>query len=311
MQKSFSILSLAATVLAASTYFVTAGGAPDPEAAARARAFRSGTVAVPGGAIYYERRGEGPTLLLIPGGPQDAGVFSDLAKALEARFTVVAIDPRCNSRSRCEGADRPLDVALMADDAAAVIEAMGNGPAYVFGTSGGAQIGLDLAVRHGGHVIRLVAHEPPALNLLADPAKALADDEKIHEAYRAGGAEAAFMTFLEVSGMGGEPEGESPPQSPEDAETFGRIMGNMDYFFAQGMRPLSTYVPDTAALKADAKKLVIGLGEASKGQVAYDAGEAVAAATGAPTVIFPGDHVGFTYDATGFAGVLEAALMAE
>lgn len=302
-----STLSVAATVLAASTCLVLTGGQTDPAAAAAARELRTGSVAVPGASIHYERRGEGPTLLLIPGGPQDAGVFSALADALDARFTVVAIDPRCNSRSRCDDMKAALDVATLADDAAAVIETIGNGPAFVFGTSGGAQIGLDLAARHPEHVRKLVAHEAPALLLLADPAKALADEEKIHAAYKAGGAEAAFMTFLEVSGMGAEPEGEAPPQSPEDEATFGRIMGNMDYFFAYGMRPLSEYVPDVAALAAMPGKVAVGLGAASEGSTAHATGLALADKLGVEPVIFLGDHVGYTYDAANFARVLEAA----
>ena len=56
-----------------------------------------------------------------------------------------------------------------ADDAAAVIEAMGQGPAYVFGTSGGAEVGLDLAARHPSVVRRLVAHEKSGLRLLDLP----------------------------------------------------------------------------------------------------------------------------------------------
>lgn len=300
-----STLCVAAAVVAASTCLALTGGQADPAAAAATREPRTGSVAVPGASIHYERRGEGPTLLLIPGGPQDAGVFSDLARALDERFTVVAIDPRCNSRSRCDGMATALDVGLLADDAAAVIETIGNGPAFVFGTSGGAQIGLDLAVRHPGHVRKLVAHEPPALLLLADPTKALADEEKIHAAYKAGGAQAAFMTFLEVSGMGAEPEGEAPPQSPEDEATFGRIMANMDYFFAHGMRPLSEYTPDVATLSAMPGKVAVGLGAASEGTTAYRTGLALAGRLGVEPVVFPGDHVGYTYDAANFARLLE------
>ena len=59
-------------------------------------------VAVPGVTIYVEQRGSGPTLLLIPGGAQDAGIFAALATELSDQFTVIALDPRCNSRSPCD-----------------------------------------------------------------------------------------------------------------------------------------------------------------------------------------------------------------
>ena len=59
---------------------------------------------MPGARIHYETRGSGPLLLIIPGGPQDAGVFVDLSRHLADRYTVVAYDPRGNSRSRFDGA---------------------------------------------------------------------------------------------------------------------------------------------------------------------------------------------------------------
>ena len=83
---------------------------------------KSSTLKVPGAKIYYEMQGSGPILLIIPGGPQDAGVFADVSRHLADRYTVVAYDPRGNSRStfdgepeelsarragrRCRGADR-------------------------------------------------------------------------------------------------------------------------------------------------------------------------------------------------------------
>ena len=97
-----------------------------------------------------KERGSGPTLLLIPGGAQDAGVFAALASELSDRFTVIALDPRCNSRSFCDDMGSDLDVDQHADDAAAVIAASGGGPVAVFGTSGGAQVGLNLAARQPG-----------------------------------------------------------------------------------------------------------------------------------------------------------------
>ena len=95
------------------------------------------TLDVPGATIYHEIRGTGPLLLLIPGGPQDAGVFAGLAAPLADRYTVVAVDPRGNSRSVVTGEPGDLDVDLHADDAARLIAAFGDEPAFVFGTSGG------------------------------------------------------------------------------------------------------------------------------------------------------------------------------
>lgn len=56
------------------------------ETATADRAFRARTLRVPGARIHHEIRGEGPLLLLIPGGPQDAGVLAGLARNLADRY---------------------------------------------------------------------------------------------------------------------------------------------------------------------------------------------------------------------------------
>src|SRR5262245_26967928 len=99
------------------------------------------TVEVPGTHLYVEVRGSGPVLLLVTGGPTDAGMFTDLAGRLAGRYTVVSYDQRGHSRSPLSG--EPEDILTAhADDAAAVLRATANEPAYVYGNSGGGVIGL-------------------------------------------------------------------------------------------------------------------------------------------------------------------------
>src|SRR5438128_3772811 len=95
------------------------------------------TVRVPGATLHVEVRGTGPVLLLITGGPTDAGMFTDLAGRLADRYTVVGYDQRGHSRSPLDGEPADIPVSLHADDAAAVIAAVGDEPAHVYGNSGG------------------------------------------------------------------------------------------------------------------------------------------------------------------------------
>lgn len=277
------------------------------------------TLKVPGATIYYEVRGAGPILLIIPGGPQDAGVFSGLSGALAGRYTVVTYDPRGNSRSRFDGDPEELDLDVQADDAALLIEAAGGGPAYVFGTSGGAQIGLSLAARHPERVRTLVAHEPPAIMLLDDPAEALAADQEIYDAYRRDGVDAAMGKFFAMNGLeeaaeqqpeGGSQQHEGPSldMPPEAAETFARVSGNFEYWLAHGMRPLSLYVPDVARLRHGKPRIVVALGEQSVGQPIYAMGMALTRKLASKPASFPGDHMGFDAHAEDFAETLHRAL---
>ena len=166
----------------------------------------SSTLKVPGAAIYYETHGAGPILLIIPGGPQDAGVFADLWRHLADRYTVVTYDPRGNSRSTFDDGPEDLVLDVQGDDAAALIRALGGGPVDVFGTSGGAQIGLNLAARYPELVSTLVAHEPPTIMLLDDPSAALAADKEIYDTYRHEGVDAAMQRFFVMNDLEDEIE---------------------------------------------------------------------------------------------------------
>jgi pimeloyl-ACP methyl ester carboxylesterase len=103
---------------------------------------------VNGAELYYEVCGGGPPVLLIMGFTGDAGHFETLAGALASEFTVISYDRRGNGRSpRPPGwaATRPEE---QADDAAALLAALGLSPAAVFGTSAGANFALCLLIRH-------------------------------------------------------------------------------------------------------------------------------------------------------------------
>src|SRR5436190_20365001 len=89
------------------------------------------TLKVPGATLYVEVRGTGPVLLCITGGPTDAGIFTDLARRLSDRYTVVTYDQRGHSRSPLDGAPEDIPVTLHADDAAAILSEVGTEPAYV------------------------------------------------------------------------------------------------------------------------------------------------------------------------------------
>ena len=271
---------------------------------------RSPTLKMPGARIYHEIRGAGPMLLLISGGPTDAGVFAGLATRLADRYTVVAYDPRGNSRSTFDGPPQQQRLDVHGDDAARLIEALGGGgPAFVFGNSGGAQIGLELAARHAGKVRVLVAHEPPCLMLLDDPSKEVADNEAIRDTYRREGIEAAMRKFMAIAGLDRE-SGEAPAVAPtaEAMETFGRIRNNFEYFIAHGLMPLSLYRPDVAALKAGSVRVVVAVGEETAGEIANRTGVALAEKLGITPVKFPGDHNGYAAHPAEFAQALHRAL---
>jgi pimeloyl-ACP methyl ester carboxylesterase len=263
---------------------------------------------VPGATIYYEVRGSGPLLLMIPGGAADAGIFTGLARRLADRYTVVAYDPRGNSRSTFEGTPEEQQLDVHGDDAARLIEALGDEPAFVLGSSGGGQIGLNLAARHPERVRVLVAHEPPCVNVLPDPSEELAGTQDVYDTYRRQGVGPALQKFMEFSGLGGgAQQGDASPQiepPPQAREAFARMQANLDYFFAHGFMPISSYVPDVEALRAGPARIVVGIGESSRGQLANRTAVALADKLGTEPVTFPGGHDGFGSHSDTFAETL-------
>ena len=271
---------------------------------------------VPGASLYYEVRGSGPVLLMIPGGPADANSFQGIAPHLTDEFTLVTYDPRGISRSRL---DEPIDdrriVELFADDAHRLLAAVGAEPAFVFGTSGGALIGLDLAARHPQQVNALVAHEPPAIALLPDSPRHRAAIQDVHDSYRSSGIGPAMQKFMVVSGLeaeGGRQPAASesqPERTPGMAEAMAQMQRNMDFFLAHYAVAVTTYEPNVAALKAGTTRIVAGIGKDSRGNLAQQASLALAERLGTQAVVFPGDHGGHMRHPDEFAIALRKVLV--
>ena len=270
-------------------------------------------VKVPGATLYYEVRGAGPVLLTIPGGPTDAGMFTSLADQLADRYTVVTYDPRGHSRSVLDGAPEDVSVELHADDAARLIDAVGGELAYVLGSSGGGTIGLALITRHAEKVKKLVAHEPPVMEVLPDSARWRGIFADIYETYRAQGAFPAMGKFGLAVEEGGPKYSEQQQQgqaSPEDAAMMQRMLGNFDFFLAHEIRAIGAYVPDIAALRRSRDRIAIAGGRSSGEQGAYRAARALADAIGVEFTYFEGAHGGFGAPEEAFAERLDETLRA-
>ena len=271
---------------------------------------------VPGASLYYEVRGSGPVVLMIPGGgPADACAFQGIAKHLTDRYTLVTYDPRGISRSVLnEPVEDRRVVEIFADDAHRLLATVGGEPAFVFGTSGGGLIGLDLAARHPGQVQVLVAHEPPAIALLPDSPRHRAAIQDVHDTYRSSGIGPAMQKFMVVSGLeaeGGRQPAESGPRrepTPETADAMAQMQRNTEFFLAHYALAVTTYQPDIAALKAGSTRIVAAVGKDSKGNLAQQGGLALAARLETSAVVFPGDHGGCMRQPGDFAATLRNVL---
>ena len=90
-----------------------------------------GFVKARGSSLYYEERGEGPPILLIPPSGATASTWGALPGDLAGAGRVIAYDRRGYNRS---GGEVVRSAAQHARDAAAVLDALRAGPAVAVGT---------------------------------------------------------------------------------------------------------------------------------------------------------------------------------
>ncbi|KRR25219.1 hypothetical protein CQ14_09370 [Bradyrhizobium lablabi] len=112
------------------------------------------TIEASGTTIAFKRSGKGPPLLLLHGAEADHSMFDAFGALLAPHFTVIAYDQRDSGATR--NPPQPYGLEELADDAAALIAALGYRRAHVFGTSLGGVIAQVLAARHAGRIDRLV-----------------------------------------------------------------------------------------------------------------------------------------------------------
>jgi pimeloyl-ACP methyl ester carboxylesterase len=260
--------------------------------------------------LYYTVRGAGPAILILQGGAGNADASEALANRLAGHFTVIAYDRRGLSRStpiRAEG----YEIAAHAGDAARLIRALSGEPAFVFGSSIGALIGLELVARHGELVRLLVAHEAPVYHLLADEEReeALRSHREIPEIFRREGLPAAMKIMLARSGVDmSDHEPEVPvPSLAADPKSAARRMPDLQHFLQWDVPAVTRYQPDVAALCAAASKIVPAAGNNSS-TLPYRCTVCLAGVLHRETVQFPGGHTGNILRPKAFAAKLEETL---
>ena len=121
---------------------------------------RSGTVRANGQELYYEVHGEGQPLILVMGIGYDSTLWT-LAQvpALSQKFQVVIFDNRDAGRS--SQATSAYTIADMADDTAALMDALDIKKAHVCGLSMGGMIAMEFALRHPGRLDRMILTGAP------------------------------------------------------------------------------------------------------------------------------------------------------
>ena len=152
-----------------------------------------------------------------------------------------------------------------------------------------------------------VAHEPPLIELLPDRAERHAGSEVVIARWLAGDYAGSWRAFLENADIQ-LPEGVF--EAVFGGEPDAQAVADTTFQNTHMLRPTTEWQPDLAALRAAGARVVVGIGEASAGQVCDRTSRALAAELGIEPTMFPGGHTGFAEDPAGFAARLRPVLLA-
>ncbi len=238
-----------------------------------------------------------------------AGGFGTLAGYFADR-TVVTYDPRGVERSTHTDPGSQSTPVIHAEDLNRLIDALDAGPVDLFASSGGAVNALALVARHPEQVRTLVAHEPPAAQVLPDREEALAAISDIDETYQRVGFGPAMAKFIAIVSHQGPITAGYVDQPASDPAMFGLPTeddgSRDDPLLGQNLISCTHYQPDFDALRAASTRIVFGAGVESEGELAHRAGVAVAEQLGTAAVAFPSGHAGFLGGEYGQMGNPEA-----
>jgi pimeloyl-ACP methyl ester carboxylesterase len=262
-------------------------------------------LAVPGARLYYELRGTGPLLALVPGAKGEAGTYQHLAEELSGRYRVVTYDRRGFSHSHLAGPQDDQRLAADTDDLRSLITQLTDQPATVFGNSSGAIVALELLTHYPELVRTVVAHEPPAVNLLPDAVAWWDFFDSVYDTYRTSGIPAAMRQFATAFSDADRRALHRQAMRPDNSQYR---EANASYWMEHELRQYPRVDLDLDALAAHVDRLVLAGGRDSRGGLAYRTSQALAGKLGLDLLELPGGHFGCVTQPTEFAAELIEAL---
>jgi pimeloyl-ACP methyl ester carboxylesterase len=256
-----------------------------------------GRVTVEGDELYYEVRGQGAPLLIIPGGGGDGGSYSAVADILSDEFKVIAYDRRANARSTMNDPQN-FEISQQSRDAVAILRAVGETSAFIFGNSSGAVIALDMAKTQTQAVRAIVVHEPPLARVHPKTRKWQRLFAGVYcSAFRFGTTLAmlrfAFGIGIDFSLMRAARAMKAYRENSGERYLNQKVV--TDFFLKQELLPVTNYLPDIEIIKKNRVRVFMAVGKKSLDKKRFYAQTAqiLADRLGCEMVIFPGHHGSF------------------
>ncbi|MDH6244466.1 alpha/beta hydrolase [Mycobacterium sp. OTB74] len=270
---------------------------------------RAGRVTTEGDDLYYEVRGQGSPLLMIPPAGGDGWSYAHVAEILANEYKVITFDRRANARSTINDPQN-FEISQQSRDAAAVLRAAGEQSAVVFGNSSGAVIALDMARTQRRAVQAVVAHEAPLARLHPQARKWQRFFANVYATgFRFGTSLAAlrfmFGVELPVRQMIKATKNVNRHRT-KSTEPYVSERQATDVLIKLELLPVTNYLPDFDGLKRGDATAFVGVSEYGLTRNAWYAqvAQILARRLDCDLITFPGHHVSFMDTPDEFAAVL-------
>lgn len=104
--------------------------------------------------LFYEASGEGEPILLIPGFAAGRWLWFQQVESLARNFRVITFDPRGISHS--DKPEGPQTISLIADDIAALLDALDIQSCHIIGASFGGFVAQEFALKYPSRIRKLI-----------------------------------------------------------------------------------------------------------------------------------------------------------
>jgi pimeloyl-ACP methyl ester carboxylesterase len=258
----------------------------------------SGRVTTEGDDLYYEVRGQGQPLLMIPPAGGDGWQYSFVADLLADEYKVIAYDRRANARSTMNTQEN-FEISQQSRDAVAVLSAVGEASAFVFGNSSGAVIALDMAKTQPQAVRAIIAHEPPTPRVHPNAKKWQGFFARVYSmSFRFGSSLAALRFMLGIQVPVRQLIKATSEVNLHREQSNERYIGPQDatdFLVKHELLPVTNYLPDVAMIKKNEINMFMGVGIWAKDRKTWYAQttQILAEQLECPLVTFPGHHGSF------------------
>ncbi len=280
---------------------------------------QSGRVMTEGDELYYEVRGQGQPFLMIPAAGGDGDYYAIMADLLCDEYKVITYDRRANARSTMNYPQN-FEISQQSRDAVAVLHAVGETSAFVFGNSSGAVIALDMAKTQPQAVRAVIVHEPPVPRVLPLPQarKWQRFFASVYAmAFRFGSYVAAtrFMLGVQIHMLKiarAQRVSNEYTRSRREQSGEHRISDKdgIEFLMKGELLPVTNYLPDVERIKHNGVKVFMALGEWARSRKTWhlQIAQILAEQLGCELVTFPGHHGSYMDMPQEFAATLREVL---